>query len=91
MAGDTSPEAPRTTYKTSDLSIAAYLHLKRHTTEVRLRKAERSGSGRFLFRFVDPDLVVQGLLIEYANSEAAAFDQSVRTLKKMVMNGSGKQ
>jgi hypothetical protein len=47
------------TYKTSDLSIAAYLMMK----GMKLLDAKRANNGQFMFEFDDP----QGLGVQFSN------------------------
>ena len=68
------------TYKTSDLATAAYLHMK----GLKLIKAETAGGGRFSFVFDDADSTADSLAYEFINSECSKFDNHVRLLKKMI-------
>jgi len=67
-------------FKTSDLSIAAYLMMK----GMKLSNAYRSQHGQFMFEFDDPNNIGQQHAIEFANSESAVFDNHVRNLKKIL-------
>ena len=67
-------------YKTSDLSIAAFLMMK----EMKLINAYRGGNGQFMFEFDDPDGKGQQFAIEFTNSESAVYDNHVRNLKKIL-------
>ncbi len=67
-------------YKTSDLSIAAYLMMK----GLKLNNAYRESSGQFMFEFEDPDKKGVILAIEFASSECAVYDNHVRNLKKIL-------
>tara|TARA_E500000331_G_scaffold291841_1_gene288469 strand:- start:527 stop:742 length:216 start_codon:yes stop_codon:yes gene_type:complete len=67
-------------YKTSDLSIAAYLMMK----GMKLANAFRGPNGQFMFEFNDPDNKGQQLSIEFTNSESAVYDNHVRNLKKIL-------
>ena len=67
-------------YKTSDLSIAAYLMMK----GMKLMNAFRSSNGQFMFEFDDPNSEGQKFAIEFANSESAVYDNHVRNLKKIL-------
>ena len=69
-----------TIYKTSDLSIAAYLMMK----GMKLTNAFRAGSGQFMFEFEDPDGIGTKLAIEFASSDCAVYDNHVRNLKKIL-------
>ena len=68
--------------ETEDLPFAAYAHyrgLKILCASVRLGP----NSIRYRFQFDDPDGRWRQLEIDFANSEARAYDLSVRTLKKL--------
>lgn len=67
-------------YKTSDLSIAAYLMMK----GMKLINAFRGANGQFMFEFDDPDGKGLQLSIEFTNSESAVYDNHVRNLKKIL-------
>ena len=67
-------------YKTSDLSIAAYLMMK----GMKLSNAFRGPNGQFMFEFDDPDNKGQQFSIEFTNSESAVYDNHVRNLKKIL-------
>lgn len=74
--------------ETDDLSFAAFAHMR----GLRLLKASEQRRGRveYAFTFEDPSGRWEGLQIEFANSECAQFDASVRTLKQCSRrNGSG--
>ena len=66
-------------YKTSDLSLAAFLMMK----GLVLLDANKNGP-RFQFVFDDLDGKADVLSIEYINSDFSKFDNSVRTLKKLL-------
>ena len=68
------------TYKTSDLSIAAYLMMK----GMKLLDAKRASSGQFMFEFDDPQGKGVQLAIEFPGSECAVYDNHVRNLKKIL-------
>ena len=67
-------------YKTSDLSIAAFLMMK----GMKLSNAFRAPNGQFMFEFDDPDTKGVQLAIEFASSECAVYDNHVRNLKKIL-------
>lgn len=67
-------------YKTSDLSIAAYLMMK----GMKLINAYRNSSGQFMFEFDDPLSEGAKFAIEFTNSELAVYDNHVRNLKKIL-------
>jgi len=67
-------------YKTSDLSIAAFLMMK----GMKLTNAYRGSNGQFMFEFADPDGNGQQFAIEFTNSESAVYDNHVRNLKKIL-------
>ena len=68
------------TYETSDLATAAYLHMK----GLKLLKAENSQNARFRFVFDNSDDNAEQLAYEFINSECSKFDNHVRLLKKMI-------
>ena len=68
------------TYKTSDLSIAAYLMMK----GMKLLDAKRANSGQFMFEFDDPNNEGVMYAIEFASSDCAVYDNHVRNLKKIL-------
>ncbi len=67
-------------FKTSDLSIAAYLMMK----GMKLANAFRGPNGQFMFEFDDPDNKGHQFSIEFTNSESAVYDNHVRNLKKIL-------
>tara|TARA_R100001082_G_scaffold103833_1_gene74770 strand:+ start:335 stop:559 length:225 start_codon:yes stop_codon:yes gene_type:complete len=67
-------------YKTSDLSIAAFLMMK----GLKLLNANRSSNGQFMFEFEDPDNNGISYAIEFASSSCAVYDNHVRNLKKIL-------
>tara|TARA_A100001015_G_scaffold299444_1_gene383514 strand:+ start:5359 stop:5574 length:216 start_codon:yes stop_codon:yes gene_type:complete len=67
-------------YKTSDLSIAAFLMMK----GMKLSNAFRAQGGKFMFEFDDPNNMGQKFAIEFTNSESAVYDNHVRNLKKIL-------
>jgi len=67
-------------YKTSDLSIAAYLMMK----GMKLLNAYRTSNGQFMFEFDDPTAEGPKFAIEFTNSESAVYDNHVRNLKKIL-------
>ena len=67
-------------YKTSDLSIAAYLMMR----GMRLTNAFRGSNGQFMFEVDDPNSEGQKFAIEFTNSESAVYDNHVRNLKKIL-------
>jgi hypothetical protein len=68
------------TFDTSDLALAAYLHMM----GVPLVKASSAHSGKFQFIFDDADSQCETLSYAFINSECAKFDNHVRMLKKMI-------
>ena len=68
------------TYKTSVLSIAAYLMMK----GMKLLDAKRAQSGQFMFEFDDPQGKGVQLAIEFTGSECAVYANHVRNLKKIL-------
>ena len=68
------------TYKTSDLSIAAYLMMK----GMKLLDAKRAQNGQFMFEFDDTSGKGDQLAIEFTSSDCAVSDNHVRNLKKIL-------
>ncbi len=68
------------TYKTSDLSIAAFLMMK----GMKLLDAQRSPNGQFMFEFDDPQGEGVKGAIEFTSSPCAVYDNHVRNLKKIL-------
>jgi hypothetical protein len=68
------------TFTTSDLPLAAFLVIKGLT----LIKARKAGSGKFEFVLEDPDGEAERLSIEYINSEFCKFDNTIRSIKKLL-------
>ena len=69
-------------FQTSDLSLAAYLLMK----GMKLKKADKTPSGKFIFLFSDPDDSGQTLAVSFLNSEFCEYDNHVRNLKKVLYN-----
>lgn len=67
-------------FKTSDLSLAAFLTMK----GLNILSCLKNSSGKFEFIFEDPEEKAPGLSMNYLNSEFCKFDNHVRTLKKML-------
>ena len=67
-------------YKTSDLSIAAYLMMK----GMKLLNAYRTSNGQFQFEFDDSNNQGPKFAIEFTNSESAVYDNHIRNLKKIL-------
>jgi len=68
------------TFETSDLALAAYLHMK----GIPIVKADASNSGKFKFIFDNTGDQCDALSYVFINSECAKFDNHVRMLKKMI-------
>lgn len=68
------------TFKTSDLSLAAFLTMKGLT----LLRCTKTTVGKFEFVFEDAEEKAPGLSMNYLNSDFCKFDNHVRTLKKML-------
>jgi len=71
-----------TYYQTSDIAIAAYLMMR----GLKLADASTQKSGRFMFKFEDPNSEAFNLSIEYVNSESAKFDAHIKNLKSILFN-----
>jgi len=78
-----TPEPRHSAHRdTGDLALAAFAHMK----GFRIVKAEEFKRGRITeYRFTvhDPDGTWDQVCIDFANSEAAQHDSSVRTLKRL--------
>jgi hypothetical protein len=68
------------TFQTSDIGIAAYVMMK----GLRLKIANRSSNGRFVFIFEDPTGLGNKYAVDYVNSEAARFDANMKNLKNIL-------
>jgi len=68
------------TFKTSDLAIAAFLMMK----EKKLLDAKVEKGGKFEFIFDDTEKSCFRLVIEFANSESAKFDSNIKNLKNIL-------
>jgi len=68
------------TFKTSDLAIAAFLVMKGK----RLIEASVEKGGKFNFSFEDKENGCFSLVIEFANSESAKFDSHIKNLKNIL-------
>jgi hypothetical protein len=68
------------TFKTSDLSLAAFLAMK----GLNLLRCLKTQTGKFEFVFEDLEEKAPGLSMVYLNSDFCKFDNHVRTLKKML-------
>tara|TARA_Y100001970_G_C13473178_1_gene480707 strand:+ start:180 stop:407 length:228 start_codon:yes stop_codon:yes gene_type:complete len=70
----------KNSFKTSDLSIAAFVMMR----GLKLLSASRGDRGQFVFVFDDPGNLGTGFAVEFANSECAVYDNHVRNLKKLL-------
>ncbi len=77
-----------TVYETTDLAFAAYCHMK-GLRICRAQQVRRSGALEYAFTIEDPDGRWNRLRMDFANSEASQFDDSVRTLKKLCRLSAG--
>ena len=68
------------TFTTSDLPLAAYLVIK----GLQIQKAKKVAGGKFEFIIDDSDGVAESLAIEYINSEFCKFDNTIRSIKKIL-------
>jgi hypothetical protein len=81
--------SPTPIYETTNLAFAAYCHMK-GLRICRAQQVRRAGALEYAFAVEDPDGKWNALRLEFANSEAAQFDDSVRTLKKLCrLTGAG--
>lgn len=69
-------------YTTSDIGIAAYLQLK----NFKLVECRRLETGKFFFRFQDPNQQCTALALEFLDSDFCKFDNNVRNLKKILFS-----
>jgi hypothetical protein len=67
-------------FTTSDLPLAAFLVIK----GLVLVRAKKAGSGKFEFVLEDPKEVAEMLSIEYINSDFCKFDNTIRSIKKLL-------
>lgn len=67
-------------FVTSDLPLAAYLVIK----GLQIQKAKKASGGKFEFILDDPDEIAEGLAIEYINSDFCKFDNTIRSIKKIL-------
>jgi len=67
-------------FKTSDLSLAAFLTMK----GLSLLRCAKTATGKFEFIFDDSEQKAPSLSMSYLNSDFCKFDNHVRTLKKML-------
>jgi hypothetical protein len=75
------------TYETTDLAFAAYCHMQ-GLRICRAQQIRRNGALEYSFAIEDPDGKWNRMRMDFANSESAQFDDSVRTLKKLCRLGS---
>ena len=71
-----------TDYTTSDIGIAAYLQLK----SFKLLEYKRLESGKFFFKFHDPEQTCSAAALEFLDSDFCKFDNNVRNLKKIIFS-----
>ena len=68
------------TYTTHDLSVAAYLLMRKQ----KIIAAEKAPSGKYIFKFEDSEKQCQKLSIEFLSSECCAYDGFLRTLRGLL-------
>lgn len=68
------------TFKTSDLSLSAYLSMM----GLKIIKAEKDANNKFLFEFDDPDKLAKDYSIGFLKSDFIKYDNSLRNLKRML-------
>jgi len=68
------------TFTTSDLPLAAFLVI----SGLSLQSAGKLSGGRFEFILSDPDKVADQLSIDYINSDFCKFDNTIRSIKKIL-------
>lgn len=69
-------------YTTSDIGIAAFLQLR----GFKLLECKREPSGKFFFRFEDPNASAAQTSLEFLDSDFCKFDNIVRNLKKILFS-----
>ena len=69
-------------FTTSDIGIASYLQLKK----LKLILCTRLESGKFHFRFEDPNDQGAALSLDFLDSDFCKFDNNVRNLKKVLFS-----
>ena len=67
-------------FETSDIGIAAYVMMR----GLKLIKASRNQSGRFIFVFQDQNNLGKSYAVDYVNSESAKFDANMKNLKNIL-------
>lgn len=72
----------KNTFTTSDIGIAAYLQLKKF----KLVECRRLDTGKFHFKFEDPENKCPMLSLEFLDSDFCKFDNNVRNLKKVLFS-----
>jgi len=70
---------------TRDMGLAAYMLMNK----LLLVKAKRLDNGRSEFVIRDPERRWPQLAVDWVNSEARAFDDQVRSLKKSLTRSNG--
>ena len=68
------------TFTTSDLPLAAYLVIK----GLQIQKAKKVSGGKFEFILDDPEGTAEQYAIEYINSDFCKFDNTIRSIKKVL-------
>ena len=74
-------------WTTSDMAFAAYAKMRSQMDRslgVQFVGASRRHSGRYEFRFEDPNGACDKLTDDFAVSESQRFDSEVTTLRKLV-------
>lgn len=79
MAPGPSTEATQKTYSTRDIGLAGFLQMR----GLKIIKATKSESSKFVFVFLDPEGRGDDLELEFVNSDFQKYDSSVRGLKKL--------
>lgn len=74
------------------MAVAAYLHrVRRGEHGILIKSARRvNGPGRFEFVFSDPSGMARELVVEFANSESALFDDGMRSIKTLLSSSRGR-
>ena len=68
------------TFVTSDLPLTAYLVIR----GLEIQTAKKVSGGKFEFTLEDPEQIAERLSIEYINSDFCKFDNTIRSIKKIL-------
>ena len=76
-------------WSTSELTFAAFIFMRSQSQAdtgagVKFDGADRKASGRFEFRFTDPNGICEKWVMDFTTSESQRYDSAMTTLKKLV-------